>query len=87
MVEHPPGLGGDAVSNLGEGDAVAVLAEAEGSAASLEKHFQFSAGQVGHAGVKDFLGDLGGVGELETRECVLICSSHKNPPATMQAGT
>jgi hypothetical protein len=68
------------VSNLGEGDTVPVLAEAKGAAANVEKHFQFSAGKTGHEGVKDFVGDLGGVGELEAREGGLIIRSHKKPP-------
>jgi hypothetical protein len=85
LIEDPASLGGDAMSNLGEGDAVAILAKAEGSAANVEKHFQFSAGKMGHEGVKDFVGDLGGVGELEAWEGGLIICDHKKPPAATQA--
>jgi hypothetical protein len=50
---------------LVEGDAVTVLAKAKGAAANIQEHLKFSAGKVAHEGVKDFVGDLGGVGELE----------------------
>jgi hypothetical protein len=78
MVKHPASLGGDASANLGKGDAVTILAKAKGSAANVEKHFQFSAGELGHNGIKDVVGDLGRVGALEPRERGLILGSHKN---------
>jgi hypothetical protein len=77
MVKDPACLSRDALADLGKGDAVTVFAKAKGSAANVEKHFQFSAGQVGHEGIKDVVGDLGRVRELETRECGLICSGHQ----------
>jgi hypothetical protein len=87
MIKHLSCPGGDAMGNLGQGDAVTVFLKAKGSPANVEKHFEFPAGKTGHEGIKKVVGNLGGIGKRETRECGLIRSRHKNPPATRQAVT
>jgi hypothetical protein len=44
----------------------------------MKKNLEFYAGEVTREGIKDFVGDLGGVGELEAWEAgAVTISSHK----------
>ncbi len=53
----------------------------------MKKNLEFYAGEVTHEGIKDFVGDLGGVGELsEAWEAgAVTISRHKKSPVTRRA--
>src|SRR5215204_3280718 len=68
MVEHPPGMRGDATTDLAEGDGVAVLLEAHGAPHDVEEDLQLRAGEVGQQLIEERIGDRRVVGREEALE-------------------